>query len=71
MKNIDEKTKTQTVVDAFEAGEANFNFVEGLTHSRDMSEDQFKAAVRAAKRSDVAVIVAGEEAILSGEAHSL
>lgn len=65
-----EKTKTQTVVDAFEAGEANFNFVEGLTHSRDMSEDQFKSAVRAAKRSDVAVIVAGEEAILSGEAHS-
>jgi beta-glucosidase len=65
-----EKSKTQTVLDAFEASEADFKFVEGLTHSRDKSSAQFKEAVRAAKKADVAVIIAGEEAILSGEAHS-
>lgn len=65
-----EKEHTVTVVDAFEAEEANFTFQEGLTHSRDFSTAQFKAAKRAAKQADVVVYVAGEEAILSGEAHS-
>lgn len=65
-----EKAQTQTVLDAFKASEADFKFVEGLTHSRDESSSQFREAVRAARRADVAIIIAGEEAILSGEAHS-
>ncbi|WP_066205026.1 glycoside hydrolase family 3 N-terminal domain-containing protein [Flammeovirga sp. MY04] len=45
-------------------------FVEGLNHSRDKSNKQFNKVVAAAKKSDVIVFVGGEEAILSGEAHS-
>ncbi|UXX78237.1 glycoside hydrolase family 3 C-terminal domain-containing protein [Reichenbachiella carrageenanivorans] len=42
----------------------------GLAYSRDRSKDQFSAAVRAARASDVVLFFGGEEAILSGEAHS-
>ena len=45
-------------------------FVEGLSYSRDMSEDQFDRVISAAQRSDVVIFIGGEEAILSGEAHS-
>lgn len=40
----------------------------GLTYSRDKSTSGFAKAVEAAKRSDVILFFAGEEAILSGEA---
>ena len=46
------------------------NFIEGLTYSRDMETSQLGEVVAAARRSDVVIVVAGEEAILSGEAHS-
>ena len=42
----------------------------GLTYSRDRSRDGFAAAVEAAKAADVVLLFVGEEAILSGEAHS-
>lgn len=42
----------------------------GLTYSRDKTDKGFKEAVKAARKSDVIVFVGGEEAILSGEAHS-
>ena len=45
-------------------------FIEGLSYSRDMSDEQFSNVTSAAQRSDVVVFVGGEEAILSGEAHS-
>ena len=44
-------------------------FAEGLSYSRDMDESQFAAIFDAAEEVDVVVFVAGEEAILSGEAH--
>ncbi|PIB34320.1 glycosyl hydrolase [Reichenbachiella sp. 5M10] len=46
------------------------SFVSGLSYSRDQSTEGFKAAIKAAKGSDVVLFFAGEEAILSGEAHS-
>lgn len=46
------------------------NYEPGLGFSRDKSEAGFRKAVRAARKSDVIVFVGGEEAILSGEAHS-
>ncbi|MEO9872314.1 glycoside hydrolase family 3 N-terminal domain-containing protein [Ekhidna sp.] len=46
------------------------NFVSGLTHSRDKSKKGFSKAIEAAKNSDVILFIGGEEAILSGEAHS-
>jgi beta-glucosidase len=45
-------------------------FARGLATSRDRSTEAFDEAVEAARNSDVAVLVLGEEAILSGEAHS-
>ncbi|MEP3387971.1 MAG: beta-glucosidase BglX [Reichenbachiella sp.] len=42
----------------------------GLDYSRDRSTAQFSSAVNAAKQSDIVLFFAGEEAILSGEAHS-
>ncbi len=43
----------------------------GLTHSRDKNNSSFAKVRNAAARADAAVVVVGEEAILSGEAHSL
>lgn len=42
----------------------------GLNYSRDRSTDQFKDAINAASKSDIVLFFGGEEAILSGEAHS-
>lgn len=41
----------------------------GLTYSRDNDESHIAAAVAVAKGADVIVMFAGEEAVLSGEAH--
>jgi beta-glucosidase len=45
-------------------------FAQGLEYSRDKSKAGFAKALDAAKKSDVVVFVAGEEAALSGEANS-
>ncbi len=65
-----EKEHTVTPLKAFKEAQVNFKYVEALTHSRDRSKEQFQKAVDGVKDSDVIVFVAGEEAILSGEAHS-
>jgi len=63
-------TYTKTPINAFQSNNVNYNFVEGLSYSRDKSTKDFSKAVAAAKNSDVIVFIGGEEAILSGEAHS-
>jgi len=45
-------------------------FIPGLKYSRDKSTEGFKEAITASKKADVIVFIGGEEAILSGEAHS-
>ena len=45
-------------------------YAPGLKYSRDKNEQGITEAVEAAKNTDVVVMVAGEEAVLSGEAHS-
>ncbi len=42
----------------------------GLSYSRDKSKLAFNSAISAARSSDIVLFFAGEEAILSGEAHS-
>lgn len=44
--------------------------VPALSYSRDKSRDGFDAALAAARACDVVVLFLGEEAVLSGEAHS-
>jgi beta-glucosidase len=51
-------------------GDARVAYAPGLRNSRDMSRDRFAAAVEAARAADVVLLFLGEEAILSGEAHS-
>ncbi|NMH88345.1 glycoside hydrolase family 3 N-terminal domain-containing protein [Flavivirga algicola] len=65
-----EKEHTITPLKAFKEADVNFKYVSALTHSRDQSKEQFQKAVNAVKDSDIIVFVGGEEAILSGEAHS-
>ena len=45
-------------------------YAPGLKYSRDKNVQGIAEAVEAAKNADVVVMVAGEEAVLSGEAHS-
>ena len=45
-------------------------FSPGLDYSRDKSDKGFKNALNAAKKADVVFYFTGEEAVLSGEAHS-
>lgn len=50
-------------------GKKNIIFAPGLAYSRDKDSKGIAAAVDAAKKADVVVMFAGEEAVLSGEAH--
>lgn len=65
-----EKEHTSTPLLAYKNANTNFKFAKGLTHSRDISKKVFKKAIEIAKKSDVILFFGGEEAILSGEAHS-
>lgn len=69
-----EKKYSVTVLDAFEnhyvSNKKSFRYSAGLPYSRSYDERFFKEAVKAAKKSDVIVMIAGEESSLSGEAHS-
>ena len=51
--------------------EYNVIWEPGLTYSRDNDKSSFANVRAAASRADAAVVFVGEEAILSGEAHSL
>jgi beta-glucosidase len=69
-----EKAHTVTPLAALKqlyGNNANIIYAKGLEHSRDQSTAQFSSALEAAVSADVVVAVVGEEAILSGEAHSL
>ena len=65
-----EKEHTNTPLDAYEKANTNFMFAKGLDYSRDTSKKGFQEAINIAKKSDVILFFGGEEAILSGEAHS-
>ena len=51
--------------------EYNVIWEPGLAYSRDSNTKDFAKVRSAASRADAAVVIVGEEAILSGEAHSL
>ena len=64
----DSQTPLKALQNSF--GQNNVFYSAGLSHSRSLSEEGFAAAIIVAKKSDVILFFAGEEAILSGEAHS-
>ena len=51
-------------------GKSKVNFAIGTEYSRSKDKSGFSAAIEAAQNSDVVLLFLGEEAILSGEAHS-
>ncbi|MFD1315689.1 glycoside hydrolase family 3 N-terminal domain-containing protein [Namhaeicola litoreus] len=65
-----EGERSVTPLQEFRSQKVNVDFQETLKFSRDKSELDFKKAIEAAKKSDVILFIGGEEAILSGEAHS-
>ena len=66
-----EKSHTVTPLKALEARfPGKVTYVPGLRYSRE-KRDAFQDVVAAARRADVVLVFLGEEAILSGEAHSL
>jgi beta-glucosidase len=64
----DSQTPLKALQNSF--GQNNILYTPGLSHSRSLSEEGFSAAITEAKKSDIILFFAGEEAILSGEAHS-
>lgn len=68
-----EKDHTVTPLDALKTDYTNVKYVyeQGLAFSRDRNTSQFDKVKSAVKSADVAIVFVGEEAILSGEAHSL
>lgn len=69
-----EKEMTQTPLQALRkqyGKDIKFIYEQGLAYSRDTSTVRFSKAISATKQADVVLVFVGEEAILSGEAHSL
>lgn len=67
-----QKEDSVTVLDAFRQvlGEDKLFYSQALYSSRSRDTKDFAAALEQAKKADVIVFVGGEEAVLSGEAHS-
>ena len=69
-----DKNRTVTPLRALQTEEYNqvkYIYEAGLDYSRDTDTSDFERVKSAVRRADVAVVFVGEEAILSGEAHSL
>ncbi len=64
------KTPFLELLGTYGRGGGPIIFEKTLTHSRDKSTKAFAKAIAAANTSDVIVFFGGEEAIISGEAHS-
>ncbi|MCH2174290.1 MAG: glycoside hydrolase family 3 C-terminal domain-containing protein [Lentisphaeria bacterium] len=60
----------QTVKQAFELSDIDFSFNPGIVNTCSCDESKIADAVNQVESADVAVLVLGEEAILSGESHS-
>lgn len=68
-----DKNHTVTPLKALQTTYKNINYVyePALSFSRDKNTSSFDKAKQAAASADIAIVFLGEEAILSGEAHSL
>ncbi len=69
-----EKAKTQTPLQALKqlyGNKVNFIYEPGLAYTRDKNSSNISKAVNIANNADMILAFVGEEAILSGEAHSL
>ncbi|MDV7396413.1 glycoside hydrolase family 3 C-terminal domain-containing protein, partial [Arthrospira platensis SPKY1] len=51
-------------------GKERINYAKGVQTTRSMGQEGFSKAIAAARQSDAVIVFAGEESILTGEAHS-
>lgn len=51
-------------------GKERINYAKGVQTTRSMGQEGFSKAISAARQSDAVIVFAGEESILTGEAHS-
>ena len=67
-----DKSHTITPIKALQTEFKNVKYVyePGLAYSRDLNKSNFNKVKSAVRQADVAVVFLGEEAIMSGEAHS-
>lgn len=55
---------------SLESNNLRIDYVQGMEHPRSTSKDSFRKARRAAERADIVLLFAGEDDLLSGEAHN-
>jgi beta-glucosidase len=58
-----------TAIEQLLSGKVSIDYVKAMETSRSFDQANFKQAVESAAAADVAVLILGEESILSGEAH--
>jgi beta-glucosidase len=58
-----------TAIEKILSGKASINYVKAMQTSRSHDQTDFKQAIESAAGADVALLILGEESILSGEAH--
>jgi beta-glucosidase len=63
------QTCLQSFKQATEHTDTQIHYVQGMDTSRSQQQSQFAQAIQAAEEAEIAVLVLGEESILSGEAH--
>jgi beta-glucosidase len=66
---IEDTVTPLSAIRSFLGESSTIRYIAGLDYSRSTDTGQFAQALKAAQSSDVVLIFAGEEAILSGEAH--
>lgn len=68
-KQIEDSITPLDALQDFDEGSFEIHYSKGLEISRSTDRKYFSEAIQAAEKSDVVLIFAGEEAIITGEAH--
>jgi beta-glucosidase len=67
---IEDSVTPLAAIRNFIGASAKVNYIAGLDYSRSKNTSRFASALKQAQQSEVVLFFAGEESILSGEAHS-
>ncbi len=68
-QNIEDSQTPMDALNEVYGNDLNIHYSKGLATSRSTDDTFFKEAIRAAEKSEVVLFFAGEEAIITGEAH--
>ena len=68
-QNIEDSKTPMDALNDIYSSDLNIHYSKGLEISRSTEDTYFKEAISAAEKSDVILFFAGEEAIITGEAH--